>query len=65
MRQASNGRGRQLSLCLEPEVEYRLTKETHEALIPALAELLLEAYGEEAGEVAVAPGGDDEPEDHA
>ena len=37
----------QLVLCLEREEKRRLDKETHEALISALADLLLEAYGAE------------------
>ena len=35
----------QLVLCLEREERQRLDEETREALISALADLLLEAYG--------------------
>ena len=35
----------QLALLLEPQARQKLDAETHEALIAALADLLLEAYG--------------------
>ena len=65
MRHTSNGRCRQLALFLEPESSHPLMKETQQALVQALAELILEAYGADTGEVLPAPGGDDEPKDHA
>ena len=47
MRRTSSGTGRQLGLFLEGEARHQPAEETHEALIQTLADLLLEAYGEE------------------
>lgn len=54
----------QLALYLEPEQRYPLEKETREALIAALADLLLEAYGAEEEIKSDRHGGHDESEDH-
>ena len=51
----------QLALYLEPEQRYPLEKETREALIAALADLLLEAYGAEEETKSDRHGGHDEP----
>jgi hypothetical protein len=50
----------QLALFLEPEKRYPLEKETREALIAALADLLLEAYGAEEETKSDRHGGHDE-----
>ncbi len=65
MRRTSAVPGKQLGLMLEPEVRHPLAKETHEALIRVLADLLLEAYGENTAHEELALGGENEPEDHA
>jgi hypothetical protein len=48
MQRPTNVPRNQLALCLEPQARSQLDVETSEALIAALAELLLEAYGPEA-----------------
>ena len=45
MKQPARTPRNQLALYLEPEQRYPLEKETREALIAALSDLLLEAYG--------------------
>ncbi len=47
----------QLVLCLEREERQRLDEETREALVSALADLLLEAYGPEEETQENAQGG--------
>lgn len=47
----------QLVLCLEREERQRLDEETREALISALADLLLEAYGPQEETQGNAQGG--------
>jgi hypothetical protein len=54
---------RQLTLMLQRDTTHPLPENTHEALVVALADLLLEALGREIA--AVAEGGDrDESENH-
>jgi hypothetical protein len=53
---------RQLGLYLEQPEQHRLTEETHEALIQALAELLLEAFGEDVTNAHRPRGEQDESE---
>lgn len=53
---------RQLGLVLERPQHHPLTEETQEALIQALAELLLEAYGDDRSNAHRLRGGEDEPE---
>ena len=53
---------RQLGLVLERPQHHRLPEETHEALIQALADLLLEAYGDDRPNADRLRGGEDEPE---
>jgi hypothetical protein len=55
---------RQLALFLEREIRHPLPEEAHEALVEALADLLLEALRKEATEPATELGERDEPEDH-
>ncbi len=50
----------QLLLSLEREEPHRLDEETREALITALADLLLEAYGEAPAAGSSIQGGDHE-----
>ena len=45
MKRATSPPRNQLALCLEPKQRHQLEAETREALIAALADLLLEAYG--------------------
>ena len=47
MNRGRNVVARQLRLGLERPQPHRLTEETHEALIQVLAELLLEAFGDD------------------
>lgn len=65
MKRAPRVTGRQLGLFLESRVSHQPAEETHEALIEALAELLLEAYGEEADEAHKTAGGRNESEAHS
>ena len=51
----------QLALYLEPPARHPLEVETREALIAALADLLLEAYGAEEETKSDRHGGHDEP----
>ena len=53
---------RQLGLALDRAQHHPLMEETHEALIQALAELLLEAYGDDLPNAHWLRGGEDEPE---
>jgi hypothetical protein len=55
---------RQLVLCLEGENKHLTAEQTREEIVQALAELLLEALGEEVDESTDAQGGANEPEDH-
>ena len=54
---------RQLALGLESQSTHQPAEHTHEELLQALADLLLEALGEEQGGSASVPGEDDESED--
>ena len=56
MRRTTRRPERQLGLSLQREARHQLAEKTREALIPALADLLLEAYGEETGEGTKTPG---------
>src|SRR5437870_1923923 len=56
---------RQLVLSLEREVRVPPIAQGSEALLQALADLLLGALGQEVEERASETGGADEPEDHA
>jgi hypothetical protein len=56
---------RQLVLSLEREVRAPPTAEKSEALLQALADLLLGALGHEVEELATESGGGNESEDHA
>ena len=53
---------RQLGLALKRPQHQPLMEETHEAVIQALAELLLEAYGDDLPNAHRLRGGEDEPE---
>jgi len=53
---------RQFGLALERPQHHALAKETREALIQALADLLLEAFGDDVGQAHQAEGEQDEPE---
>jgi hypothetical protein len=52
---------RQLALFLEREAKHPLPEETHQALVTALADLLLEALGREHHESADEGGNCNEP----
>jgi hypothetical protein len=56
---------RQLALGLQCEPKQQPTEYTHEELVQALADLLLQALGEDANQAASDPGGGDECQDHA
>lgn len=60
MRRTSSAMVKQLGLFLEREASHQPAEETHEALIQALADLLLEAYGEEMHDEPKVVGGRDE-----
>jgi hypothetical protein len=62
MKRTSDVVTRQLGLLLERPQHHPLTEETHEALIQALADLLLEAYGDDRSNAHQLRGGADEPE---
>lgn len=64
MNRRVNASRRQLALFLEPETRYPLPEEAQEALVAALAELLLEALGTPFSTLPSVSGEDDEPEDH-
>jgi hypothetical protein len=51
----------QLALCLEPQERYPLERETREALIAALADLLLDAYAMDEDAEAGEQGASHEP----
>ena len=55
----------QLPLYLECEVRHQSAGSTHEELVKALADLLLEALGEEEDQSANGQRGGDEPEGHS
>jgi hypothetical protein len=61
MKRLTNHPRTQLALLLEPEPKVALEEDTREALIAALAELLLEAYGAEEDIKSDTQGGHDEP----
>lgn len=63
MRRTPRRTARQLGLFLEPVTKHRPAEEIDEALIQALADLLLEAYGEETDDGTKTRGGRDELED--
>lgn len=54
----------QLALLLESETTHPLAEETREAVVAALADLLLEALGKEMNEQINGRGDFDESEDH-
>jgi len=58
-------RTRQMTLSLAAPDRHQPIEETREALLDALADLLLEALGEEVDHHDCEPGGADESEDHA
>ena len=60
MRRTSSATVKQLGLFLEREASHQPAEETHEALIQTLADLLLEAYGEETHDEPKVVGGRDE-----
>lgn len=60
MRRTSSATVNQLGLFLEREASHQPAEEIHEALIQALADLLLEAYDEETHDEPKAVGGRDE-----
>ena len=64
MKQGTNAARRQLALSLEREQTNLLPEETHQALITALADLLLEALGEATHQPASDQGDHDESENH-
>ena len=53
---------RQLGLALEHPQHHLLMEEAHEALIQALADLLLEAFGDDLSNAQRPGGSEDEPE---
>jgi hypothetical protein len=61
MSQKSNPSRRQLALSLEREAKHRLPEDAHQALVTALADLLLEALDYEHPESASEGGDRDEP----
>ena len=64
MRRKACETGRQRALLLDRETEHQPAEEIREALIQALAELLVQACGEDTGEASKTQGGRDESEDH-
>ena len=62
MKRTRNAVTRQFGLALKRPQHHPLIEETHEALVQALAELLLEAYGDDLSNVHRLRGGEDEPE---
>lgn len=65
MKRLSGISRRQLALGLECQPKHQPAEHTHEALVQALADLLLQALGEDADQPASEPGGGDESQDHA
>ena len=57
MKRPTSRSRRQFALCLEPEIAPQPLEETREALITALADLLLEALSEEMDEQTSEQGG--------
>jgi hypothetical protein len=55
----------QLPVYLECEARHQPAESTHEELVKALADLLLEALGEEENQAANGQRGGDESEDHS
>ena len=55
---------RQFALGFECQTKHQPPAQVHEELLQALADLLLEALGEEIDEPANEQGGGNEPEDH-
>lgn len=64
MKRRANAGRRQLALSLDREVVNRLPEETHQEVITALADLLLEALGELACKAVSEQGGDHESKDN-
>jgi hypothetical protein len=64
MKRRANAARRQLALSLEREAKNQLPEETHQAVVTALADLLLEALGEPASRSVTEQGDDDESENH-
>jgi hypothetical protein len=62
MKRTRDGVTRQLGLALEGLQHHPLMEETRSALIQALAELLLEAHGDERSSAHRLRGGENEPE---
>lgn len=62
MKQTRDAVTRQLGLALERPQHHPLMEETQEALIQALAELLLEAFGDDLSNAHRLRGGEDELE---
>jgi hypothetical protein len=62
MKQTTDRVTTQLGLSLESPQHHQLTEEIHEELIKVLAELLLEAYGDDPSNEHWQWGGDNEPE---
>jgi hypothetical protein len=62
MKQARNAGTKQLGLALESPQRHPLTEETREELIQALAELLLEAHGDDPSNLQWQWGGGNESE---
>ena len=56
---------RQLALGLQCEPKHQPVEPTHEELVQALADLLLQALGEDVSQAANEPGDADEYQDHA
>ena len=65
MKRSDSASRRQLALGLQSEPKYQPAENTHEELVQALADLLLQALGEDADQLASEPGGSDESQDHA
>ena len=64
MRRPGSVSRRQLALELQREPKHQPAEQAREALVQALADLLLQALGEDADQLASEPGGSDESEDH-
>jgi hypothetical protein len=65
MKRSSSVSRRQLALGLQCEPKHQPAEHTYEELVQALADLLLQALGEDAADQpASEPGGGDESQDH-
>jgi hypothetical protein len=64
MKRTANAARRQLALSLDREIVNQIPEETQQAVIAALADLLLEALGEPASKAVSEQGGDHESEDN-